>query len=243
MAKKTSKKPTKKAAKPTQDITPEIKIILRDSDDGITWTEFDPKVPGNADRTPRKPFDKNILGELQVLDTDLARMDDPILEERHPVDHRSTLGTVGGVQEGLGFGRVAAIRAWFGENCTKSDIKVWVELKGLNFDRLNWTDLFALKRHEEAQANPVTEDVLQAISERSMFDASEIRILDILYRVPHKMKASQFRGKGVSKNTIGPRSVKLLQENLVKMESDAYVITGLGRSFFEWLESFEEKKR
>lgn len=157
MAKKTSKQPTtkktKQTPKPTQDATPEVKIRLLESDspDG-PWTEFDPKVPGTADRITQNP--DCIPGELQVIDMDLARMDDPVLEERHPIDHRSTLGMVGGVQEGLGFARVDAIHARFGRGCTKADIKDYVERMGRRWEGISWTDVCTIMQRENSEMPP-----------------------------------------------------------------------------------------
>ncbi len=138
--------------------TPRIQIVESDSPDG-PWTP----VPETA-------------YQVQVLDTDLARMDNRVLDEMMPVDHRTVLGTLGGIPEMLGFERLKIVQKHLGERCFLRDVRNWLRKHNIDGRDINWTDFCALlteqsDRTEErpkSSASPTDDhlEVLYVLEER-----------------------------------------------------------------------------
>ncbi|MCL5279238.1 MAG: hypothetical protein M1376_04950 [Planctomycetes bacterium] len=116
----------RKAKSEAKQPSPEIQFVESDSPDG-PWT----------------PIPKSCV-KVRVLDTDIARLDDPVLDEMVRIDHRTVLGRLGGVPEMLGFARLPLVRKHLGEWCFLRDVRNWLRKRNIDGRDINWTDFCAL---------------------------------------------------------------------------------------------------
>lgn len=84
--------------------------------------------------------------EPAILDLDIARLDNPVLNEYVPVDHRTPLGN-----ELLGFDREKIIHKRFGNNVKLAHIRDYMERMGRSKDGINWTDVVVVIEREKTE--------------------------------------------------------------------------------------------
>jgi len=82
-------------------------------------------------------------------DLDTARLDNPSLNEIVPIDHRTVLGTLGGIPQMLGFELLKVVREHLGEHCYLRDVRNWLRKRNIDGRDINWTDFCALLRERE----------------------------------------------------------------------------------------------
>jgi len=86
-------------------------------------------------------------------DPDLQRLEEPWLDEVFPIDHRTALGTLGGMQELLGFARLPIVQKHLGEHCRLSDVRNWLRKRNIDGRDINWTDFCALLQDSEVNGD------------------------------------------------------------------------------------------
>jgi len=88
---------------------------------------------------------------VEQHDADLYRLDNPWMDEVVPIDHRTVLGTLGGIPEMLGLSRVSLVRKHLGERCRLCTLRAWLYMRRINPSGMNWTDFCSLLRKEESR--------------------------------------------------------------------------------------------
>ena len=217
MAKRTSKKPTKKKAKktpkPWTDFHRDVAIPLSkcDYNKPITGRVY----PFRAD-TPEDTYTHFLAAHIMVAVPYWRQF-------RLWPDHRATDAAYAELRRLL-------VEAGYSEkDFEQSEIGGIVDL------------LYRAKsRSDSKKLKEPDEHVLQGIYERTPLDSTESLMLQLLYKHPYALKVTGF-GK-INKATVNKHWPKLEKAGLARKDSDGlHVITEQGRRFYEWINSQAKK--
>ena len=130
--KKTKNTPKPAARKPAPATLP-AQLVESDSPNG-PWTP----IPDDA-------------VEVRALDLDLARMENPILDEYVPIDHRTPWGS-----ELLGFAYLGTLHEHFPPPCYMRQLREWLLKRGIDWRIVSesptpWSDFIHLLRGDKPE--------------------------------------------------------------------------------------------